>query len=125
MLFVRTRVGKSAIHGLGLFAEEFIAKGTLIWRFQPGFDVEIAEDDVALLSPSARQQVFHYAEYFPAERKFWLSSDDDRFCNHAEDPNLITRGKEMFAVRDIKVGEEITCSYRECIVMSFRPEIAA
>jgi hypothetical protein len=29
MLLVKTRLGLSRIHGIGLFAEEFIARGTL------------------------------------------------------------------------------------------------
>ena len=79
MLLVRARVGISRIQGFGLIAQEFIAKDTVVWKFQPGFDVEIPETELASLSVAAREQVLHYAECFPCEGKFWLSSDDDRF----------------------------------------------
>ena len=121
MLLVNARVGVSTIHGLGLFAKQFIAHGTVVWMFAPGFDVEISEDALPTLSPAAREQLLHYAEYFPSERKYWLSSDDDRFTNHSDHPNLITRGKEMIAAKDIQLGEEITCDYRECFMVGFRP----
>jgi hypothetical protein len=38
MLLVKTYLGKSKLHGLGVFAGQFIRKGTKIWRFVEGFD---------------------------------------------------------------------------------------
>ena len=45
MLLVHARVGVSAIHGLGLIANEFIPMGSKIWEFMPGFDLEVLELD--------------------------------------------------------------------------------
>ena len=39
MLFVKTRLGESLLHGIGLFADEFIARHTVLWKFTPGFDL--------------------------------------------------------------------------------------
>lgn len=122
MLLINARVGASAIHGLGLFAKQFIPAGTVIWRFTRGFDVEIPESSLQSLSPAAREQVLHYAEYHPAECKFVLSSDDDRFTNHSDIPNTAQPDKEtMVAVRDIKNGDEISCDYRQVVMVGFRP----
>lgn len=121
MLLVKARVGMSAISGFGLIAREFVPRGTIVWQFVAGFDLEIPEDALSALSPSAREQVLHYAEYFPDERKFRLSSDDDRFCNHSDNPNLVTCNHEMVAAHDIQVGDEITVDYRECIMVGFNP----
>jgi len=33
MFLVKTYLDKSKIRGIGLFADEFIPKGTLIWKF--------------------------------------------------------------------------------------------
>ena len=42
-----------------------------------------------------------------------LSSDDDRFTNHSNDPNTLEEGGyESYAIRDIQAGEEITWNYR-------------
>ena len=38
MLLVKTYVAPSAVHGLGLFAAEPIARGACIWRFDPRID---------------------------------------------------------------------------------------
>jgi SET domain-containing protein len=121
MLLINARVRKSHIHGLGLFADQNIPKGNIIWKFQPGFDVEIPEEDLPTLSIAAQEQVLHYACYEAGKRRFILSSDDDRFSNHADDPNTIQDGETMYACRDIKYGEEITCNYREVVMLNYRP----
>jgi hypothetical protein len=38
MLLVRTTLRPSGVHGLGLFADEFIPKGFVIWRFDGHVD---------------------------------------------------------------------------------------
>lgn len=38
MLLIKTKLELSKIHGVGLFADEFIAKGTKIWEYRPNFD---------------------------------------------------------------------------------------
>ena len=38
MLLVKTYLDRSPIHGLGVFAAEFIRKGTRVWRFVESFD---------------------------------------------------------------------------------------
>ena len=53
MLRVRTYLAPSAIEGIGLFAEEPIPRGTLIWKHDDRFDLsydlrEIDEEDVLL-----------------------------------------------------------------------------
>ena len=128
MLRVNARVGASAIHGLGLFAKEFIPTGITIWEFMPGFDIEIPVSSVEILSPSAQQQLRHYAEYVAAQRLFVLSGDDDRFTNHSDTPNTRRRDVDgqryqvVYATRDILAGEEITCDYREVVMLGFQPE---
>lgn len=126
MLRVNARAGVSAIHGLGLFAKDFIPNGTTIWEFMAGFDIEIPESSVEMLSPPAQQQLRHYAEYVAAQRLFVLSGDDDRFTNHSDTPNTRRRdvyGRQVvYAARDILAGEEITCDYREVVMLGFQPE---
>jgi SET domain-containing protein len=50
MVLVKTKVKESPIHGLGLFADQFIPKGTEIWRFTPGFDQKFTREQI-LASP--------------------------------------------------------------------------
>lgn len=116
MLLVKTSVKPSSIHGLGLFAEESIAAGTLLWRFDPLIDRIITEADLHGYPEQAIDFVDVYSEYFPELGLLVLSGDNDRYTNHSEDPNTVVvlpngPEAEVRAARDILPGEEITCDY--------------
>lgn len=117
MLMVRTHLGVSKIHGIGLFADEFIPNGTITWRFTDGFDIRLPQSAVDALSPPARDQVLKYAYFDQRVGLYELCSDDARFFNHADDPNTTSvestaGGHVDVAVRNIAKGEELTCDYR-------------
>jgi uncharacterized protein len=117
MLLVKTKLAPSSIHGLGIFAEEFIPKGTTVWAFQPGFDVEKTPEEVALLPPRALEWIQHYGYRDIQLHRWIICVDDARFVNHSEDPNMKPDyardpyGMDV-ACRDIHPGEEITDDYR-------------
>ncbi len=123
MLLVNARAGVSKIHGIGLIAREFIPSGTCVWRFQPGFDLMLSEDQLQSLSAPAQQQVRHYAFYDSEKRVYVLSGDDDRFTNHSDEPNTqnVYTGEdfEQSACRDIQAGEELTWNYRGWVSHDF------
>lgn len=116
MLLVRTRLGPSKIHGLGLFAAERIAEGRPVWRYVPGFDVLLT---TAFAAENCRPEfIARYTEECPLTRRLLLCADDARFINHSELPNVSTK-VPLFdpdlideAVRDIEAGEELTMDYR-------------
>lgn len=112
MLKVRTRLAKSTVHGIGLFADELIPGGMVVWEFDPCFDVVFSREDLDALSCPARAQVEKYS-YFERELgAYVLCGDDARFMNHCAAPNTAeARGMRTLAARAIAVGEEITCDY--------------
>jgi uncharacterized protein len=118
MLLVKTWIGMSSIHGIGLFADEFIPKGSSTWEFLEGFDLRLSPSVLERLSVPARTQFLHYS-YFHADTGLYeLCSDDARFFNHSDTPNTasfsLSSGDEVDrALRDIADGEEITCDYRK------------
>jgi uncharacterized protein len=125
MLTVDARSGISPIQGIGLFAYEFIPKGTLLWVFAPGFDVVLTEEQLQALSPGAQRQARRYSYYDAAKGAYVLASDDARFCNHADDPNMGDEGDVCYATRDIQIGEEITWDYRPYGLVDFLDQPAA
>ena len=46
MLIVNTYLDKSKIHGVGVFADEFIKKETLISKIIPGLDCIVEQDNL-------------------------------------------------------------------------------
>lgn len=119
MILVQTKLGVSPIEGIGLFAAEFIPKGTAIWKFQPGFDLEIDETAIKQLSVPAKEQFLKYSYVNPVSKKYVLCFDDTRFFNHSDTPNTKSTHPHddhkdvVVAMRDIQSGEELTTDYRE------------
>lgn len=116
MLLVKTQIGPSKIDGIGLFAAQFIPEGTVIWKFVPGFDLELSEDDILQLSESAQEQALKYSYFDEKIKKYVLCSDDARFFNHSRHANTGDGESQdehglTIAVVDIREGEEMTCDY--------------
>jgi SET domain-containing protein len=113
MFLVKTELQSSPIHGLGVFATEFIPAGTIVWQFQKDFDFRISEESVAALPETARQKLLHYSAKWGGG--YVVSADDARFLNHSENANLKTMDEpdSDVAARDIQKGEELLEDYRE------------
>ena len=116
MMLVKTRVGPSAIHGMGLFAVEFISRGTPIWRFQPGFDHDFSPEQFAALPQIAREHTRWFCFVSKIDGHVILSGDHACFINHSENNNTgapvdAPPPVTTVALRDIAAGEEITCNY--------------
>lgn len=118
MMLVRTAKRQSSIHGVGLFAAEFIPAGTPTWRFIAGIDQAIHPDVLERMPETARPSFLTYAYLDIRTGLYVLCADDARFMNHSDEPNI--RGDydldPVFGVdlaaRDIEAGEELTCDYR-------------
>ncbi len=119
MMLVKTRLGLSAIHGIGLFADQDIPKGTAVWEFTEGFDQAIPREQLEKVPEAARADFLKYSYTSKKNGKYYiLCCDDARFFNHSDDPNVISRpngnvNEDLdIAARDIQRGEELTCDYR-------------
>ena len=118
MMLVKSRVAPSGIHGMGLFAVEFIRCGTAIWRFQPGFDHDFSPEQFAALPPEARAHTRWFCFVSREDGHVILSGDHACFINHSADANTgapqdASPPVTTLARRDIASGAEITCNYWE------------
>lgn len=111
MLLVKTKVAPSKIHGLGLFADEDITKGTLVWEFNPVIDKMISIQDFQSLPNLTQEYIKKYS--YLEKGMYVLCGDNARFTNHSTNPNFDTLSKRpnVITARDIKKGEEITENY--------------
>ena len=117
MLLVKTKVGPSHIEGLGCFADQFIPKGTIIWKYVEGFDLKVKPSELARLVEPAREVFLRYS-YLSKKGEFYvLCFDNARYFNHSFKPNVgalngsATEEDQDIADRDILPGEELTCDY--------------
>lgn len=108
MLQVKTYLSESKINGTGLFADEFIPKGTLIWTLS-GADVVLNQSQVDCLFKIEKKFLDKYA--YRNKGLYYLCSDDARFMNHSDNANTDDNTNSTIAIKDINQGEEITCNY--------------
>lgn len=84
MLYVRTEVKPSPIHGLGLFATHNIAKGQTVWQFNPSLDIRYTEAYLDTIPECVADQIRKYRYINPEYREISvLCGDDARFMNFA------------------------------------------
>lgn len=122
MLMVEHKISQSQIHGLGVFALEKVKLGQCVWQFNAIVDLRIPFDELQRLPAHVSRKICNHAEFRADLGMFILGTDGDYFMNHADVPNLHDGGNEMFAARDIQIGEELTCDYRTVTVLAFNPD---
>ncbi|WP_066296381.1 SET domain-containing protein [Bacillus sp. FJAT-29937] len=96
--------------GFGVFATEFIPKGTITWALDE-LDQILKPDDVENLDPYRRELLKKYS-YRNQEGKYILCWDLGRYVNHSFHANCLGTAYEFeVAVRDIYPGEQLTDDY--------------
>lgn len=113
MLLIHATAGPSPIHGTGLFAREPIPAGTLIWQLNPSIDRAVTKAELDCWSPDEQERLRNFIYIDVVTGLYILCGDDARYMNHSDKPNTRTAGDQTFVTRDISLGEELTCDYRE------------
>ncbi|MBI5224176.1 SET domain-containing protein [Candidatus Micrarchaeota archaeon] len=99
-------IRESSISGKGIFAARDFETGEIILRWNP---LRIlSSDELAELSSEEK----HYVSF--VEGKYLLMNSPERYINHSCDPNTHVIDMCDVALRDIKIGEEITSDYSTC-----------
>ena len=112
MLTVKTKLGKSEIAGIGLFADEFIPKDTIIWEYEPGLDIKFSSPEYdSIIDPIYKKFLNTYC--FKYNNEYYLCVDNGRFFNHSNTPNCYSDNTDAIwstgvtkALRDIEKDEE-------------------
>lgn len=118
MLCVKTKVLPSNIHGLGLFADQFIPKGTKVWKFLPNFDQRFTHEQVKAFPPIVKEYLARHAS-FRESNMYLLCADEGNYFNHSDRPNVhsVNRAGELempvYAITDIQPGDELVENYAE------------
>lgn len=111
MLLIKTKIGKSDIHGIGLFADQFIEKGTEIWELNDSIDKIITHKEFEELPLIARKTIIHFSHFDKKINAHVLCGDNARFFNRSNTPNCIDKLGKTIAGKDIHEGEELTEVY--------------
>lgn len=92
--------GNSLIHGKGLFSKQSIEEGEFVGAFE---GTEVSEDGIHVL--------WHQTE--DGQWKGLQVENVLKFANHSDSPNVEVVGTEMYAIKPIQEGQEITFHYGE------------
>lgn len=113
MMTVRCYLAPSDIEGLGVFCHDDIKKGQNVWQHDPILDQSIPVSKLEQVPSHVREFLERYS--YPDWNNpgfIILESDEGRFMNHADEPNLdFSDQVHGIAVRDIPAGTELTCHY--------------
>ncbi len=111
MLRVKAYIAPSGIHGMGLFAGEPIAKGSVVWGFDPPVDQRFKPEELRGMSGEMKLFLSRYA--YSDRGTLVLCGDHARFMNHSPEANCGNDPTRQYtlALRDIAQGEELTDNY--------------
>ncbi len=118
MFTVATYLDRSALHGIGVFAGQDIARGQIVWQFNPLLDLAYSYDEwLALQAADSPHSFTHIRRYSYKEGdRFYLCLDNAQFMNHSSEGHNVENNRElntMVARTAITRGEELLCNYFE------------
>lgn len=117
MILVKTYIKQSPIHGIGIFANEFIQKGTKIWQFTENFDLKYTEEEIKTFPQQIQDYLKRYAWLSKTSKKYCFSSDNGKYFNHSIKNNVQSyyTNEQLevitYALRDIEKDEELLDNY--------------
>lgn len=117
MIHIKYKLDRSDHHGVGLFADEDIAKNSIIYTASPVLDVNITQEQFDSLNEKEKREVQYWGFFDEPSQKWHVDFDVSHFINHSYDATTAQDPTHeeayLIATRDIKKGEELTQNYLE------------
>lgn len=117
MIHVRYQLKESGLHGIGLFADQALKKGDLVYTASPLLDLNITQEQFDSLEKREQEELLWWGFFDEPSQKWHVDFDVSKFINHSFSSS-VTQSKEhdeayLIAARDIADGEELTQNYLE------------
>ena len=109
MFLIDTYLDKSKIQGIGVFSKENITKGKKIKEVRPEFEIRINKTNLPRM-PLALANFIQTHAHEENENEYCLGIDNEKYLNHSNNPTVDEDG---IALKNIKIGDEITIDYRD------------
>lgn len=117
MMHIKYKLDKSPVHGIGLYTDEDIKEGQLVYSASPRLDVNLSDEEYKKLSKNEQDEIMYWG-FWDKDNNVWhVDFDNSKFINHSYKPTVtqdIDHGDAyLIATRDLKKGEELTQNYLE------------
>ena len=118
MIHIRHKLKTSNLHGIGLFADQDIPKGQVVYTASPSLDLNITQEQFEALDRREQDEIIWWG-FFDQHSQMWhVDFDVSKFINHAYNATVTQDPAHeeayLVAKRDITAGEELTQNYLEC-----------
>lgn len=117
MIHVAYKLKVSNLHGVGLFANENIKKGQLIYTASPLLDLNITQKQFDSLKQKEKDEILWWGFFDQPSQMWHVDFDVSKFINHSPDATVTQDDNHdeayLIATRDIPSGEELTQNYLE------------
>lgn len=117
MIHIDYKLDKSTHHGIGLFTNENLSKGQVIYTASPLLDLNITQEQFNSLSDREKKEIEWWGFHIPGTNIWHVDFDVSKFVNHSTNPTITQDQNHseayLIASRDIKAGEELTQNYLE------------
>ena len=117
MIHIKYRLKHSDLHGIGLFSDQDIRKGDLIYTASPLLDVDITQEQFDSLDEKEKDEIRWWGFFDKPSHHWHVDFDVSKFINHSYNPT-VTQDQDhsdayLLATKDISKGEELTQNYLE------------
>jgi uncharacterized protein len=117
MIHIKYKLDKSSVHGIGIFADQDVSKGEIIFTASPILDVNITQEQFDSLKEAEQREIRYWGFFDEPTQKWHVDFDHIHFINHSHTANTTQDFSHpeayLVAARDIKAGEELTQNYLE------------
>jgi SET domain-containing protein len=117
MTHIKYKLDKSSIHGIGVFADQIIKKGEVIFTASPLLDVNITQEQFVSLQEAEQKEIRYWGFFDKPTQRWHVDFDHMHFINHSYNANTtqdFSRSEAyILATKDIRTGEELTQNYLE------------
>ena len=117
MLHIKYKLDRSTQHGIGLFADQDIPIGMVIYTASPKLDLNITAETFELLAQKEKDEILYWGFWMESDQVWHVDFDMTKFINHSFEGNVTQDPEQkdafLIACCDIKKGAELTQNYLE------------
>jgi SET domain-containing protein len=117
MIHIKYKLRASDFHGIGLFTDQEIKKGELIYTASTLLDLNITQEQFDSLHQNEKDEVLWWGFFDEPSQKWHVDFDVSKFINHSKEATVTQDENHdeayLVATHDIKAGDELTQNYLE------------